>query len=116
MTDRQHAVERRRLELVARIEVQRFHFRLQSRLLASGRPWLGLGEGQSWRRHLLLGGVVAACAAAWVVRSRLSHSAAPAWQVARLAMRGWVIGKLGWQLAQQWRSQRQQPAALQGTP
>lgn len=103
MNDRQRAVERRRLELAARIDVQRFQFRLQSRMLVSGRPWLGLGEGQPWRHHLLLGGLVAACAAALLVRSRLLRSAAPAWQVARLAMRGWVIGKLGWQLARQWR-------------
>jgi hypothetical protein len=116
MNDRQRAAERRRLELAARIDVQRFRLRLQIRVLALRRPWLGLGPSQAWRRNVLIVGLVLACGAAVFVRARAAATTDPIWRLARLGARSWVVGKLGWQLVHRWRPAHASSASIERTP
>jgi hypothetical protein len=116
MNQRQQALEHRRLELAARIDLQRLKWRLQVKVAAARQPWLILGATQGWRRHLLIAGVLGLGTAAVAVRRQALASASPVWRMAQLGARCWVAGKLGWELARQWRRAQRRPTVDQGTP
>ena len=111
MNARRHAAERRRLELAERIALQRLKLRLQATVLAARHPWLGWAATPGWQRTALLAGGAAAAGAALLLRRQVLTGAAPAWRVAGLAVRCWLVGRLGWQLAASWRASRQPPTS-----
>jgi len=75
MSRREHAAERHRLELVARIELQRLKLRLQARVRASRQPWKVSGAAKGWHRNVLIASVLVACTAVVYARRRALASA-----------------------------------------
>lgn len=113
MSARQRTLERTRLELLERADVQRVHLRLQARALVMQRPWSWFAGRDALHRNAQVAGSMATLLASLLLRPPRAREQQPAWRVLRLALRCWAVGKLSWQIARRWRGEPRTARAVQ---